>query len=117
MATAMERMAAQENAAMKRSYTQEKKVTRHTRATAEEYLKRGERIAAMREDGMTHAEIALDMDMTESAVSMSESRRKRALEGSGVVAVNGRIPEAEHAEFQAMTERAKPLIKALRGGS
>ena len=92
-------------------------MTRHTKDKAREYLERDEEIAASRERGMTHGEIGDALGMTESAVSMSYSRYKRALEGSGVVAVSGRIPESEHAEFKAMTARAKPLIKALRGKS
>ena len=92
-------------------------MTRHDRDAAQAYKTRNDDIASLRGFGWTYREIGKYMDMTESAVSMAYSRHKKALEGSGVVAVSGRIPEAEHAEFQAMTERAKPLIRNLRGES
>ena len=92
-------------------------MTRSRKQSADHYYKRGERIAALAEEGRSQKEISSIVGISVKAVCTTLYRRKMALAGSGVVAVNGRIPESERAEFQAMTERAKPLIKALRGES
>lgn len=92
-------------------------MTRHNKEAAQAYKIRTETIALHVEAGKTHPQIGELMGMTPSAVAMSETRRKRALKGTPVTAVSGRILEAERAEFIAMTERAKPAIKALRGES
>lgn len=92
-------------------------MTRHSKEAAEAYKIRTETIALYIEEGKTYPQIGKIMGMTIAAVGMSERRRKLALNGTPVTAVSGRILSSEHDEFKAMTERAKPAIKALRGES